>query len=119
MGNLNSFSDLIVWQKSHQLVLTAYKLVAKYPKFEEFGLSSQTKRCVVSIPSNIAEGFKRKSNKDSLHFYNIAEGSLEEARYQLLLAKDLEYINKSEHDHIAALCDEVGKLLYKWMESQK
>lgn len=119
MSVIKSFQDLVVWQKSHRLVLDVYKLVAKYPKHEEFGLSSQTRRSVVSIPSNIAEGFKRKSKNDSLHFYNISEGSLEELKYQLLLAKDLCYINQSEYDYIRERCDEVGRLLCSWIKSQK
>jgi len=119
MGKLNSFKDLIVWRKSHLFVCQTYKLVSKYPKFEEFGLSSQTRRSAVSIPSNIAEGFKRKSNNDSLRYYNIAEASLEETKYQLLLARDLCYIGEAEFTTISDLADEVGKLLYSWIKSQK
>lgn len=81
MSEIQSFKQIKVWQKSHQLVLIMYKLTANYPKNEEFGLVSQLRRCAVSIPSNIAEGFKRKGAKDSDHFYNISEGSLEELKY--------------------------------------
>ena len=94
MGSLQTFQDLIVWQKAHQLVLFVYEISEKYPRYEIFGLTSQTRRCAVSVPSNIAEGFKRKSNNDSLHFYNMAETSLEELKYDLILAKDLHYISQ-------------------------
>jgi four helix bundle protein len=81
-------------EKSHELVLEVYKLTEKYPKQEIFGLTSQSRRCGASIPSNIAEGFRRRTVNDSLHFYNISQGSLEELRYQMILARDLGYITK-------------------------
>lgn len=74
MAEIKSFKDLVVWQKSHQLTLGIYRITTEFPKKEEFGLSSQARRSSVSVPSNIAEGFKRRSRKDSCHFYNIAEG---------------------------------------------
>ena len=85
---------------------------------ETFGLVSQSRRCAVSIPSNIAEGFKRQSKKDSAHFYNIAEGSLEELKYQLLLAKDLGYINTEQYAVAFNLAEESGKLINGWKKSQ-
>jgi four helix bundle protein len=75
MTTAKSFQDLLVWQKSHQLVLDVYRISAKLPKEEVYGLTSQIRRAAMSIPANIAEGFKRKSNKDKARFYNIAEGS--------------------------------------------
>lgn len=119
MAGIKTFKELTVWQKSHELVLLVYKVCVQYPKFEEFGLASQSRRCAVSIPSNIAEGFKRKHRADSIHFYNISEGSLEELKYQILLAKDLGYISVNQYNEIIALADEVGKLLYGWIKIQK
>lgn len=118
-NKINSFKDLKVWQKSHVLVLEVYKITQGFPRNEEFGLTSQIRRAAVSIPSNIAEGFKRKSTKDSLHFYNIAEGSLEEVRYQLILARDLGYIDSEKYDELELIADEVSRMLCGWIKSQK
>ncbi len=102
------FTQLIVWQKAHQFVLAVYKLTKKFPKEELFGLTSQFRRAAVSIPANIAEGYKKKSKMDKARFFNIAEGSLEECKYYLILAEDLHYTKtKSELD----LAEEVSKLL--------
>lgn len=119
MAEIKSFRDLVVWQKSHQLTLEIYRITTEFPKKEEFGLSSQSRRSSISIPSNIAEGFKRRSKKDSCHFYNIAEGSLEELGYQLLLARDLEYISINDYEKLEMLASEVSKLLCGWIKSQK
>ncbi len=85
-----SFKDLIVWQKAHQWVLEIC-FTDCFPSREQFGLTSQLRRAAISIPANIAEGFKRKGNPDKARFYNIAQGSIEECRYYLILAKDLGY----------------------------
>ena len=86
-----SFKDLIVWQKAHQWVLEIYHFTDCFPSGEQFGLVSQLRRAAISIPANIAEGFKRKGNPDKARFYNIAQGSIEECRYYLILAADLDY----------------------------
>lgn len=114
-----TFNDLAVWKKAHELVLEVYKITDKYPKHEIFGLSSQSRRCAVSVASNIVEGFKRKNKLDSLHFYNIAEGSLEELKYQLLLAKDLKYIKQEQYKELITLAEETGRLLFGWKKVQK
>jgi four helix bundle protein len=116
---IKTFKEIIVWQKAHQLTLEIYSITKSFPKFEEFALANQMRRCAVSIPSNIAEGFKRKGLKDSLHFYNIADGSLEELKYQLLLTKDLDYINEEIYNKLFRLAEEVGKLLNGWRRSQE
>jgi len=103
-----SFQDLIVRQKSHQLVLDIYKLSANFPKEEMYGLTSQLLRSVISVPANIAEGFKRKSRTEKARFYNIAEASLEETRYFLILANDLNY---GSSDSIQDRIDEICKML--------
>lgn len=119
MAGAKTFKDLIVWQKAHQLVLLIYKTTNDFPKSENFGLTLQIRRAVVSVASNIAEGFKRKSSKDSVHFYNMSECSLEEVKYQALLSEDLEYVKKETFNEIEKLADEVGKLLHGWIGSQK
>ena len=86
-----TFEDLIVWQKSHAFVLNVYKVSRNFPREETYGLTSQLRRAAISIPANIAEGFKRRGRPDKARLMNVAEGSLEEARYYLLLAHDLGY----------------------------
>ena len=103
-----TFQDLIVWQKAHQLVLRVYRLTSTYPKAELFGLVSQMRRAAVSVPANIAEGFKRKGQSDKARVMNIAQGSLEELRYYFILSRDLEYIKRSEGSDDV---DEVGRML--------
>jgi four helix bundle protein len=90
------FSDLLVWQKSHQFVLAVYNFREGFPASEIYGLTSQLRRAAVSIPANIAEGFKRRGQLDKGKFLNIAQASLEECRYYLVLAKDLKYGNTAE-----------------------
>lgn len=119
MAGIKTFEELLVWQKAHELVLIIYKLTNDFPKCEEFGLKSQLRRAGVSIPSNIAEGFKRKSLNDSCRFYNMSQGSLEEIKYQLRLSKDLSYIKDETYNQIVSLADEVGKLLHGWIRIQK
>lgn len=86
-----SFRDLIVWQKAHRWVLDIYRFAECLPGKEQFGLTSQLRRAAISIPANIAEGFKRKGNPDKARFHNIAQGSIEECSYYLLLSADLGY----------------------------
>ncbi len=102
---------LVVWQKAHELVLNIYKITKDFPKDEQFGLASQIKRAAVSVPCNIVEGKARGSNKDYKRFLLIARGSLEELKYQMLLARDLEYINNNTYENALKLAKEVGRLL--------
>ena len=102
------FTDLIVWQKAHQFVLSAYRFTASFPKNETYGLTSQFRRACVSIPANIAEGFKKKGQADTLRYMNIAQGSLEECRYYLILSDDLGYGKANE---LEEQIDEVARLL--------
>lgn len=114
---IKNFQDLIVWQKAHNLTLEIYKLTNLFPKYELFGLTSQIRRATVSIESNIAEGFSRKSSKESKQFYYIANSSLEEVKCQLIIAKDLNYIRENQNFiKINSLSDEVGKLLFTWIK---
>ena len=108
---ITSFTQLIVWQKGHRLVLLVYKITKKFPKDELFGLVSQLRRALISITSNIAEGFGRRSLKEKIHFYSIAAGSLTEVQNQLLIARDLGYITNQEFQVCAALSVEIAKLI--------
>ncbi len=119
MATINTFRDLKVWDKAHQLVLEIYKLSHLFPQSEVYGLGSQVRRAAVSVASNIVEGFARRSVRDSMHFYNIAHGSLEEVKYQLLIAVDLQYISQELYRQALALSEEVSKLLRSWYESQQ
>lgn len=103
-----SFQDLVVWQKAHTFVLSMYKLTDSFPKSEMYGLTSQFSRAAVSIPANIAEGFKKRGKADKLRFLNIAQGSLEECRYYLILAYDLGY---GETQEFLVQIEQVSKLL--------
>lgn len=106
---IENFQQLEVWKESHQLVLAVYAFSAKLPPDERFGLNSQMRRAAVSIPANIAEGFKRRSIKDKSHFYNIAQGSLEELRYFFILCRDL--CHPIDYDGFASRADRVARLL--------
>ena len=116
---IKTFQDILAWQKAHELTLEVYRLTINYPKHELFVLTSQTRRAAVSVPSNIAEGFRRNGKNDSLHFYNIAQASLEELKYQLLLARDLKYIRSDEYDNVLIIAEETSKLLAGWVKSSK
>jgi four helix bundle protein len=106
---IKDFTDLIVWQKSHRMVLDVYKITRTFPAEEKFGLVSQMRRASISIPANIAEGFKRRGKKNKTQFYNIGEASLEELKYYLILSKDLGYIKNV--DAAIERCFEVARLL--------
>lgn len=108
------FQDLIVWQKAHEFVLLVYRYSESFPKNELYGLTSQARRSAVSVPSNIAEGFKKKTKPDKVRFLNIAQGSLEECRYYLILAKDLDYGDTSK---LMEKLEEVSKLLEAYLSS--
>jgi four helix bundle protein len=103
-----NFKELIVWQKAHQFVLEVYRLTRNFPAEEKFGLTSQIRRAAVSVPANIAEGFPKRSPNDKTRYFNIAQGSLEEVHYYLILAKDLGYGDSSG---LIKLYEEVGRLL--------
>lgn len=95
-----AFTDLIVWQESHRLVLMIYIATKKFPREEIFGITSQMRRAAVSITSNIAEGFARRSNKEKLQFYAIARGSLVELESQLLVARDVSFLPLNDFEDI-------------------
>jgi len=107
-----SFTDLIVWQKAHSSVLQIYKCTSRFPKSETYGLVSQMRRAAVSVPANIAEGFKKRGKPDKVRFLNIAQGSLEEVRYYLILSRDLEYLDDSQ---LTNQLEEVSRLLEAYL----
>lgn len=109
-----TFEDLIVWREAHQFVLAVYRLTQMFPRSETYGLSSQFRRAAVSIAANIAEGFRKRGKADKLRFFNISQGSLEESRYYLILARDLGYGDVSE---LLTMATEVGKLLEAYSQS--
>jgi four helix bundle protein len=119
MAEIKTYKDLLVWQKSHNLVILIYKITEDYPKHELFALTSQTRRAAVSVPANIVEGFRRQSLRDSINFYNTADASLEELKYHLLLARDLNYVSVNRYNFIMEKTEEVGKLLTGWLQSQR
>jgi len=106
-----TFRDLDAWKAAHELTLAVYRLTRGFPKDELFALTSQVRRSTVSIPANIAEGFGRQGPKDFLRFVRIANGSLQETRYLLLLAKDLGYLTAEEYASSTELSDRTGALL--------
>jgi four helix bundle protein len=103
-----TFRDLAVWRKAHDFVLAVYTFTAGFPRQETYGLALQMRRAAVSIPANIAEGFRRRGKADKARFMNVAEGSVEECRYFLILASDLGYGDTSS---LSALLDEVSRML--------
>lgn len=119
MGNIISFKDLIVWQKSHAFVLEIYRISSLFPKEETYALTSQVKRAAVSIPANIAEGFSKKTLPNKLNYISHSEGSLQEVKYYLILAKDLDYINNATFENMVILCEEIGKLLNGYIKTIK
>ena len=109
---IKTFTDLEAWKEAHKLVLVVYKIVNKeFPDEEKFGLSSQSKRAVISITSNIAEGFGRRTAKDKRHFYNIAETSLAELQNQFLATRDLEYIKRESFQKFSGQSTSVARLI--------
>lgn len=107
----NRFQKLTAWQRAHELVIKIYKITNKFPKEERFRLVSQICRSASSVPANIAEGNVRIHKKEFIQFLSTALGSLEETKYHLFLAKDLNYLNENEYDELIKLANEVGKLI--------
>lgn len=109
-----TFEDLVVWQKAHQYVLSIYEHTQAFPKSELFGLTPQMRRAATSIPANIAEGYKKRGAKDKVRLLNVAQGSLEESRYYLILTRDLRYIDPTD---LRTNLEEVSRLLEGYMKA--
>jgi len=108
---ITSHTQLVVWQKAMDVVSDIYKVTKNFPKDEQFGLTSQMRRCAISIPSNIAEGRVRNTTKDFVHFLHIALGSCAELATQLDIAQRQNFVSESRYTEIVELLDEVGKML--------
>ena len=111
-----NFTNLIAWKKAHEFVLEVYKVTKQFPAEERFALCSQFQRAAVSIPANIAEGYKKLSKADKLRFMNIAQGSLEECRYYIILSYDLLYINSNDYDYLNMRLEEASKFLNSYIK---
>ena len=116
---IKSFTDLEAWKEAHKLVIRIYEATKSFPDDERFGLTNQIRRAVVSITSNVAEGFSRNGNKEKTQFYYMALGSLTEAQNQLLVARDLTYVSEKEFTEIANQTVVVSKLLNGLIKSAK
>ena len=103
MANSKSFREVRAWQKAHEFVLAFYQTKKMFPDDEKFALIPQFQRAAVSIAANIAEGYKKLSKADKLRFMNIAQGSLEECRYYIILSRDIDYIDQQTHDRLEYL----------------
>ena len=110
-GELKGYRELIVWKRAMDLVVEAYELVKRLPKQEQYSLSDQIRRSVISIPSNIAEGNGRNSDKDYIRFLSMARGSQYELETQLMLCTRLGYLSDDDIDKSLNLCDEIGRML--------
>ena len=114
-----SFKEVIAWQKAHAFVLDVYRTTKCFPQYERFGLCSQFERAAVSIAANIAEGFRKDGLNDKLRFLNIAQGSLEECRYYILLSKDLDYISEEIYNMLNQSIEETSRLLTAYYKGLK
>ncbi len=108
---ITSFTDLDAWKQAHKLVLKIYQTTKKFPRDERYGLVDQIRRSAISISSNIAEGFSRQGKKEKLQFYFTAKGSLTELQNQLLIARDVGYLEKEVFNEIAQSTIDVHKLI--------
>ena len=115
---MRDYKKLLVWEKSHQLTLEIYKVLSDFPKEEMFGLISQMKRSSSSIPTNIAEGSGRFSNKDFARFLSIAYGSCNELEYQIILSVDLNYLDVLKGNYLIEKAQEIRKMLYALINKQ-
>ncbi len=109
-NKITTFTDLNAWKEGHKLILMVYKITKSFPKEEIFGLMSQMRRCVISITSNIAEGYSRQSYKEKVQFYSMSLGSITELQNQLLITKDVDYITKERYKEIAEQSIKVHKI---------
>lgn len=116
---IKSFKDLDTWKEGHKLVLLVYKLTYGFPPEEKFCLIDQMRRCAISVTSNIAEGFSRRTKKEKAQFFYMALGSLTELQNQLLIAKDLNYISKEIFIEVAEQSVKVSKLTNGLIKSVK
>ena len=108
---MQDFKKLLVWQKAHSFTVNLYRLTSNFPDSEKFGLTNQIRRAAVSIESNIAEGTGRDGNKEMTRFLYIAKGSSLEVECQILIARDLNYLDKNKADLLLSKINEISKML--------
>ena len=113
------FEKIIAWQKAHAFVLTVYKISNHFPEEERFGLTSQFRRAAISIEANIAEGAKKISKADKLRFFNISQGSLEECRDYIILARDLNYVSSEDFELLQQMSNQAGWFLNAYIKGIK
>ncbi len=111
MSNIKHYRNLVMWQKAHHLVLEIYKITKTFPKDETFGITNQLRRAIVSVAANIVEGYKKRTKQSKINHYNIAEGSLAEVDYFILLSKDLQFLEELKYTILESKIEEVGKML--------
>jgi four helix bundle protein len=111
-----SFHDLEMWKKAHQFVLDLYKSTENFPRSEIYGLTAQFKRAAISIPANIAEGFRKRSKAETHRYLEIAHSSLEECQYYLILTRDLGYVETIE---LEKLLTEISRMLFSYKSALK
>jgi four helix bundle protein len=109
---MQRFTQLKVWQRAHALALEIYRSSASFPQDERFGVTSQLRRAITSVPANIAEGSRRQGQQEYARFLNIAQGSAAEAEYLLILSRDLGYLSPAAFDQLTADLDEVARMLH-------
>ncbi|MEK7482010.1 MAG: four helix bundle protein [Patescibacteria group bacterium] len=119
MEKIRNFTDLIAWQEAHKLVLLTYKITNNFPQKEIYALTSQMRRAVISVTSNIAEGFSRKSSKEKIQFFYMALGSSTELQNQFIISKDIKYINNQNFNEVFNLINNVQKLTYGLIKNLK
>ncbi|MCE7936456.1 four helix bundle protein [Candidatus Saccharibacteria bacterium CPR2] len=119
MSKIKSFTDLVSWQHSHRLAVDVYEISRKFPEKDKFGLTSQVRRSSLSVTSNLAEGFGRRSSKEKTQFYYLAAGSLTELQNQLLLARDVGIIDDETFRQLANQSIEALKLIHGLIRSNK
>ncbi len=117
MNKVRSFTDLNAWKIAHQFVLLIYKVTCKFPKNEQFGITDQLRRASVSVTSNIAEGFSRKTAKEKQQFYRTSLSSMTEIQNQLLICRDVGYLEKEQFIKLAEQSVRVNKLLHGLIKS--
>ncbi|HEX9679470.1 MAG TPA: four helix bundle protein [Candidatus Saccharimonadales bacterium] len=111
ISKIKKFTDLRAWQAGHQLLLDIYKVTSSFPRSEDYGLTSQLRRAIVSVTSNVAEGFSRNTRGDKVQFYTIAISSLTEVENQLVIARDVGYINTSDFTKLVKQVEDTQKLI--------
>ena len=119
MSKIKGFEDLKVWEKSHEFVLEVYKITQQFPGEEKFGMTSQIRRSAVSVAANIAEGSKRQHLNEYIQMLYIAQGSLSETKYYLLLARDLKYLSEIKYQELFGQSQEIAKMLSGLINSLK